>query len=465
MKVDSVWTQEGKMVERHESASDYDARRRPWYLQAQRDPPGAGVIWTAPFVFRSTGRLGLSAVVQWTSPDGRRSTSTTDLTLDDISSFTRQVEVSPHGFAVVLTSDGRIVGLPGGVASVDPAHSAEFLLKPLQNLGRPELVSAFQAWQQRGAPQADEIRFKTGGVAWLANVSKIILRRQADIYVLVVAPEADFALAGAEQWLTLVGILFVTISLTAWAALRASRRFSSPLRELASESERIGRLDLQRPVHVRSHWQELVDTANAQEAMRRDLLRATEGLEATVDRRTQQLTVALEAAGEAGRAKAAFLANMSHEIRAPMNAIVGLTTLLQRTPISDTQRNYVIRLADAGHLLLHIVNDVLDYSKIEAGKLALERSEFALDDLLSRVGNMLGPIVRDKPLEVVFRRAPDVPNLLVGDAVRIEQVLINIAGNACKSLLRAKCSWRQRVALLRQTRRRSTSRSEIPASE
>ncbi len=433
-KVDSVWTREGQMVDRSVSASDYDARQRPWYLQARDDNPGSDVVWTAPFVFRSTGRLGLSAIVQWTSPDGRLSTSTTDLTLDDISASTRQLVVSRHGFAAVLTDDGRVVGLPGGPAAMDHSHSSDLLLKPVSTLGQPALASAYELWRAQGSSPSARLYFQSGGVAWLANLSRIDLRGRASLYVVVVAPESesDFASVGAAQWLTLGGILLVTMALTAWAALRAARHFSAPLRQLASESERIGRLDLGRPVRVESRWQEVFNTATAQESMRKDLLRATEGLEAAVERRTQQLTVALEAAGEAGRAKAAFLANMSHEIRTPMNAIVGLTTLMQRTPVSDTQRSYLTRLDDAGRLLLHVVNDVLDYSKIEAGKLSLEHSEFALDDLLLRVGNMLGSIVRDKPLEVVFRRAPDVPNLLVGDAVRLEQVLINIAGNACK---------------------------------
>ena len=431
-EVDTSWTRDGQLIERKVGNSDYDARQRPWFRQVHETPPGPDVVWTAPFVFRSTGKPGLSAVVQWRSPDGRMNSSTTDLTLDDISQFTRRLEVSPHGFAAVLTADGNIVGLPGGIAAVADARAPGLLLKPVANLGQPVLDAAFELWHAQGSHAGARLRLQSAGQAWLANFSRIELAGRASLYVVVVAPESDFALVGAAQWMTLAAILLVTVALTAWVALRGAQRFARPLRQLASESERIGRLDLDRPVQVASRWQEVADTATAQESMRRGLLRATEGLEAAVERRTQQLTVAVEAAGEASRAKASFLANMSHEIRTPMNAILGLTTLLQKTSVTDTQRSYLTRLDDAGRLLLHIVNDVLDFSKIEAGKLALEHSEFSLDDLLQRVSNMLVPIVRDKPLEVVMRRAPDVPNLLVGDAVRLEQVLINIAGNAVK---------------------------------
>jgi len=432
IEVDATWTLEGRLVERTTAASDYDARKRPWFVQVHEAPPGPEVVWTAPFVFRSTGQPGLSAVVQWTAPDGRRASSTTDLTLDDITRFTRGLEVSAHGFAVVLTEDGRLIGLPGDAAGVDDARVDALMLQPIARLGQPALEAAFERWRAQGSRPDAALRFQSGGQPWLARFSRVALQGRASLHVAVLAPESDFALVGAKQWMTLATILLVTIALTAAAALSAARRFARPLRQLAEESERIGRLDLARPVQVASPWREVADTAAAQESMRQDLLRATEGLEAAVERRTEQLTVAVEAAGAASRAKAAFLANMSHEIRTPMNAILGLTTLLRRTPVSDTQRDYLGRLDDAGRLLLHIVNDVLDFSKIEAGKLALEHSEFVLDDLLQRVGNLLAPIVRDKPLEVVMRRAPDVPNRLVGDVVRLEQVLINIAGNAVK---------------------------------
>ncbi len=432
VEVDATWTLDGRLVERSTAASDYDARKRPWFVQVHENPPGAEVVWTAPFTFRSTGQPGLSAVVQWTAPDGRVDSSTTDLTLDDISRFTRGLAVSAHGFAAVLTDDGRLVGLPGGVAAAAEARAAALALQPVAALGQPALVAAFDRWRAQGSPPGAALQVQAGGQAWLANFSRVALRGRASLHVVVLAPESDFALLGATQWTTLAAILLVTLLLTAAAALSAARRFARPLRQLAQESDRIGRLDLERPVQVTSPWQEVADTAAAQESMRRDLLHATEGLEAAVDRRTEQLTVAVQAAGEASRAKAAFLANMSHEIRTPMNAILGMTTLLQKTPVSDTQRDYLGRLDDAGRLLLHIVNDVLDFSKIEAGKLALEHSEFVLDELLQRVANLLAPLMRDKPLEVVMRRAPDVPNRLVGDAVRLEQVLINIAGNAVK---------------------------------
>ena len=431
-EIDATWTQDGQQLERVTRNSDYDARHRPWFLQVWDAPEDAGVVWTAPFLFRSTGLPGMSAVVQWRSPAGRRVVSTTDITLSDISRFTSDLEVGRHGFAVVLTADGAIVGLPGGDARVEDASASRLLLQPLAVLHQPALDAAFVHWRAQAPIANSVLRFASGGQSWLASFSRIPLEGRASLYVGVLAPEADFAIVSTNAWATLVAILLATVSLTAWVALRAARHFARPLKELAAASERIGRLDLARPVSVASRWSEVADTARAQEVMRQRLLQTTEGLEAAVERRTRQLTVAVAAADEATRAKAAFLANMSHEIRTPLNAILGLTTLLLKTPVTETQRDYLGRLNDAARLLLHIVNDVLDFSKIEAGKLSLEQAEFSLDELLQRVANILEPMTHKKTLEVVLRRAPDVPNLLVGDATRLEQILLNIAGNAVK---------------------------------
>ncbi|WP_144371243.1 protein kinase domain-containing protein [Vogesella urethralis] len=137
-------------------------------------------------------------------------------------------------------------------------------------------------------------------------------------------------------------------------------------------------------------------------------------------------------AEEATRTKSLFLANMSHEIRTPMNAILGMARLaLQRAP--DLQvSHYLHKILSSGEGLLQILNDILDFSKIEAGKLALESVPFALDDVLERVADVLVLRTQDKPVEPVFRVAADVPQRLIGDPLRLEQILCNLASNAAK---------------------------------
>ena len=150
-------------------------------------------------------------------------------------------------------------------------------------------------------------------------------------------------------------------------------------------------------------------------------------------KRTQsRLEEALRAAEAASSAKGEFLANMSHEIRTPMNAIIGLARLLEEADLGRRERGYVARMQMAAKSLLSMLNDVLDYSKVEAGQLVLEQTPFALDDVLSSIAAMSATGAWNKGIEPVFAVHPDVPARLVGDPMRLGQVLLNLVSNAVK---------------------------------
>ena len=139
------------------------------------------------------------------------------------------------------------------------------------------------------------------------------------------------------------------------------------------------------------------------------------------------------AAEDTTRTKADFLANMSHEIRTPMNAIVGLSHLVLQSELSRKQRDFLHKIQDSGQHLLGIINDILDFSKMEAGKLTVEQRDFSLAKVLDNVANLIEDKVKAKQdLQLVFDIAPDVPDALHGDALRLGQILINYANNAVK---------------------------------
>ncbi len=141
---------------------------------------------------------------------------------------------------------------------------------------------------------------------------------------------------------------------------------------------------------------------------------------------------AKEMAEEATRAKSEFLANMSHEIRTPMNAIIGMSHLALQTALDNKQRNYIEKVNRAAESLLGIINDILDFSKIEAGKMSMEQVDFRLEDVLDHVANLIGMKAEDKGLELLFSTADDVPTALVGDPLRLGQILANLGSNAVK---------------------------------
>ncbi|MCV2355234.1 response regulator [Paucibacter sp. B2R-40] len=131
-------------------------------------------------------------------------------------------------------------------------------------------------------------------------------------------------------------------------------------------------------------------------------------------------------------AKGQFLANMSHEIRTPMNAVLGMLKLLQGTDLNQRQRDYTLKAAGAAKSLLGLINDILDFSKMDAGKMTLDPQPFALDQLMRDLSTIVSTNIGKKPVEVLFDIDARVPPVLVGDAMRLQQVLINLSGNAIK---------------------------------
>jgi len=180
-----------------------------------------------------------------------------------------------------------------------------------------------------------------------------------------------------------------------------------------------------------------------------ELLARTQAQAHELELQQKELAIAKEKAEGATEMKSLFLANMSHEIRTPMNAIIGLSHLALKTPLNAKQRDYVSKVHNAGTSLLSIINDILDFSKIEAGKLDMESTDFRIDEVLSSVTTLTAQKAHDKGLEFLADVSSAIPPHLLGDPLRLGQILTNLVNNAVKFTERGEI--RMRIELLERT--------------
>lgn len=233
----------------------------------------------------------------------------------------------------------------------------------------------------------------------------------------------DADAASAKSNFAAVAGLLITLALAivaAGLAARSARRIATPIAALSDATMELASGNSHSQIPVTSR-----DEIGA-------LTRAFNRMQTSLAHSEAQLRVALEDAQAATKAKGQFLANMSHEIRTPMNAIIGMAHLTLQTALTDQQRNYVGKIDNAAKSLLAIINDILDVSKVESGKLQIETIDFSLDSLFDNLLTLFGQKAQEKDIELLFRVDPEIPEALRGDPLRLGQILTNYCSNALK---------------------------------
>ncbi|MCQ8118070.1 ATP-binding protein [Methylomonas rosea] len=228
------------------------------------------------------------------------------------------------------------------------------------------------------------------------------------------------------------GIILIALSVVALYVQRLQRSFLGPLLKLANTARQI---EKDHDYSRRSDYSgndEISDLAEAFNNMLAQIQAHETDLESQVLSRTQELELAKQDAESANQAKGQFLANMSHEIRTPMNAIVGLVELCLNSELSFKQREYLKRVESSAHSLMTLIGDILDFSKMEAGKMQMETIPFLLEEMLEHVFSTMLQLSANKGIQLIRPPAGPAYHAVIGDPQRLRQVLINLIGNAIK---------------------------------
>lgn len=240
-------------------------------------------------------------------------------------------------------------------------------------------------------------------------------------------------------------IVLLGVCLSTLFGIRLIRGVSQPITDMISAIYKIreGRLDTRVNGEFTGEMEMLKNGINAMakslaeyhEEMQQNIDQATSDLRETLEQieiQNIELDMAKKRAQEAARVKTEFLANMSHELRTPLNGVIGFARQLQKTRLTENQVDYLKTIERSAQNLLSIINDILDFSKLEAGKLKMEKIPFSLRDALQEVMTLLAPSAHDKGLEISLRVDAAVQDSLMGDPLRMQQVLTNLVGNAVK---------------------------------
>lgn len=255
------WFDDGPVAEKRE-VLDYDPRLRPWFKAALSAPEEGRPQWTPAYTFFTTLEPGITVATRRTLSDGRQLALGLDIKLIDISKTTSAIALGQQGQVLVMTGDGRVLGLPRELAA-----RTELLLQPVETLPTAPLQAGLKRWQQAGRPQQTILRYDTAGSPWLAAFEPFALGEQT-LWIAMIAPEQDFLPPWQKMGQALGAILLLILGLTLLTARQQARRFAAPLESLVLESERIAQLDFSQVPLPQIHYQEFHQLLQAQGRMR-----------------------------------------------------------------------------------------------------------------------------------------------------------------------------------------------------
>ncbi|SET62724.1 two-component sensor histidine kinase BarA [Thalassotalea agarivorans] len=312
-------------------------------------------------------------------------------------------------------------------------------------------VSSLRVVNNRQIPTFTQAEEKDSGIIIRSPIIKVGADRDAAQdnqiigYVAIAFDKKQVWFLQQNELFVAIAIVIIGTIISGFFSLRLIQQVTRPVSSMVQAVDRIreGKLESRISGQLIGELNFLKSGINAmaqslgnyRDEMTRSIEQATIDLRESLEQfeiQNVELGIAKRKAQEANRVKSEFLANMSHELRTPLNGVIGFTRQVLKTPLTETQRDYLQTIERSANNLLTIINDILDFSKLDAGKMTIEHIPFNLRDAIEDAVTLLASSAHKKNIEISLRIAPQISDNLIGDAMRIKQVLTNLAGNAIK---------------------------------
>ena len=439
-----------RLLELPAPAGVFEPRTQPWYQAAMENK---GRAFTPVSVSSSDRQLRLTLAQPVYGVDGGAlGVVAVDLPLGSLNQILQSMRISAHGTVFLVDEQGLVVASSTGDALFSGPADRLQRHNPSQN--RNAVIR--QAYAEAESSLGRTLESSVQRVSFLRRVPLqddtlvVALKPFGESLgvrwsLVVAAPESDFTAGTQAALKKTLGATALILALGVLLAVALAWRISLHFRRLG-EAAALLALNQAPPGYGPSRIHEVRQLSESLHGSAMELKRsraavqtqtlalheANNTLEAQVASRTAELNASRDEALGAARAKAAFLAAMSHEIRTPLNGVVGMTTLLADTPLDLEQRDYVHTMRISSDQLLGVINDVLDFSRIESGKLDLEDEVLNLLATIEEACDIGAPRAREKGLELLVDLGDDLPGWVRGDVNRLRQVLLNLVNNAVK---------------------------------